>query len=339
MHLLTEVSELSGLADWVIQTAAALPTDRMHKNHLVFGALDTIIYQCKPGPEYVDFNQFIRDYAAQNPYQLVENYWEQQAAIPTNYPESWTQDKPIPTSEEIMSSRQSYADFMSTLFPNCGDQNLWDEAYDLLQDPPQLLEMITEHLQVMYEEYVAPEWQRVQPMLQESVAAFQKLDYSNLTVYEAIRAVTGRIMHGKLNKKLESVEQLVFVPTAHIGPYVGKALLGDTLYVLFGARLPRGAQSSSSDLSRAELLIRLNALTDDTRLKILELLTRHDELCAQDIIEQLSLSQPTISRHLSQLSATGYITERRREVAKCYSLNTDRVVDTLRALTSFLSRQ
>jgi DNA-binding transcriptional ArsR family regulator len=176
-------------------------------------------------------------------------------------------------------------------------------------------------------------------MLQESVAAFQKLDYSNMTAYEAIRAVTGRDMTGKIDLKLSDVDQLVFVPTAHIGPYIGKYLHENTLYITFGARLPRGVQSASSDLSRAELLIRLNALADDTRLRILELLTRHDELCAQDIIERLSLSQPTISRHLSQLSATGYITERRREVAKCYSLNTDRVMDTLRALTNFLSRQ
>jgi DNA-binding transcriptional ArsR family regulator len=114
---------------------------------------------------------------------------------------------------------------------------------------------------------------------------------------------------------------------------------GNTLLLLFGARLPRGSQVVSSALTRAELLVRLNALADDARLRILELLTRHDELCAQDIIEHLNLSQSSVSRHLSQLNATGYIRERRKDVAKCYSLNTDRVVDTLRALTTFVSRQ
>jgi ArsR family transcriptional regulator len=176
-------------------------------------------------------------------------------------------------------------------------------------------------------------------MLQEAVDAFQKIDYSNLTAYEAIRAVTGRDMTGKLDNKVGRIEKLVFVPTAHIGPYIGKLLREDTLYVLFGARLPRGVQSSSSELSRAELLIRLNALSDETRLRILELLTQHDELCAQDFVERIGLSQPTISRHLSQLSATGYIVERRRDVAKCYSLNSERMTDTLRALKNFLSRQ
>jgi ArsR family transcriptional regulator, arsenate/arsenite/antimonite-responsive transcriptional repressor len=93
---------------------------------------------------------------------------------------------------------------------------------------------------------------------------------------------------------------------------------------------------TSPALSRSELLVRLSALADDTRLQILELLTQHDELCAQDVIEMLDLSQSAASRHLRQLTATGYLLERRREVAKCYSLNPQRVDDTLRALKRFL---
>jgi ArsR family transcriptional regulator len=340
MELLTEVEQLSGLADWVIQTAAKMPLDKMWTTRLVFNALYMVVFQ--PGtsaPDHEDFSLFVRALAEQNPYDLVERVWDKLAAIPTMYAETWPQDKPVPAREQIMSSRESYADFMNVIHRDCANETLWGEAYDLLQDPPRLLAMTAEHLQALYDDYVRPEWERVLPMLQESVAAFQKLDYSNMTVYEAIRAVTGRDMTGKMDGKLENAERLVFVPTAHIGPYVGKFLWNDTLYILFGARLPRGVPSHSSDLSRAELLIRLNALGDDTRLRILELLTHQDELCAQDIIERLGLSQPTISRHLSQLSATGYITERRRDVGKCYSLNTDRVMDTLRALTNFLSRQ
>jgi DNA-binding transcriptional ArsR family regulator len=238
-----------------------------------------------------------------------------------------------------MSDATAYADFMDTLTAECLNVDSWNEAYDLMHHPSQLLAMVTGHMRTLYEDYLRPEWERVLPMLQESVAAFQKLDFENLTVYEAIRAVTGRDMTNKLTLMSESVDRLIFMPTAHIGPYIGQYPLGKTLYIMFGARLPRGAQAHSSDLSRAELLIRLNALADDTRLRILEMLTHDEELYAQDIIEQLGLSQSTVSRHLSQLSASGYVTERRRDVAKCYSLNTDRVMDTLRALTNFLARQ
>ena len=50
------------------------------------------------------------------------------------------------------------------------------------------------------------------------------------------------------------------------------------------------------------------------------------------------MSRPATSRHLRQLSATGYLTERRRVGEKCYSLNNDRVADTFRALEQFLAR-
>ncbi|MBC8099775.1 MAG: helix-turn-helix transcriptional regulator, partial [Armatimonadetes bacterium] len=50
---------------------------------------------------------------------------------------------------------------------------------------------------------------------------------------------------------------------------------------------------------------------------------------------QLDLSQSATSRNLRQLTATGYLIERRRETAKCYSLNRERIDDTMRALTWF----
>ena len=58
---------------------------------------------------------------------------------------------------------------------------------------------------------------------------------------------------------------------------------------------------------------------------------------ASDIIKQLNLSQSAASRHLTQLSATGYLIERRCEGAKCYQLNFERVEATLHAIWTYLS--
>jgi DNA-binding transcriptional ArsR family regulator len=63
-----------------------------------------------------------------------------------------------------------------------------------------------------------------------------------------------------------------------------------------------------------------------------------DELCAQDIMARLDVSQSAASRHLRQLSATGYLTERRRAGEKCYSLNRGRVSNTFHALEQFLGQ-
>jgi ArsR family transcriptional regulator len=106
--------------------------------------------------------------------------------------------------------------------------------------------------------------------------------------------------------------------------------------LVFGARLPEGALIDAPDLSRAEMLVRLNALADDTRLRILKLVADQGEQRSQDIMNRLELSQSASSRHLKQLSATGYLNERRCEGAKCYSLNPERLEDTLCAIRNFL---
>ena len=215
------------------------------------------------------------------------------------------------------------------------EPQLYSEAHDLFNNPPQMKEWLIATLRTAWDTVLASEWEHNLPMLREAVDAFQQLDYSHMTALEAFRVITGRDLSGIWEKW---GKEIVFIPSPHIGPYVTRfdSKDGQKSWVLFGARLPEGARVSSPALSRSELLVRLSALADDTRLQILELLTQHEELCAQDVIEMLDLSQSAASRHLRQLTATGYLLERRREIAKCYSLNPQRVDDTLRALKRFL---
>ena len=93
---------------------------------------------------------------------------------------------------------------------------------------------------------------------------------------------------------------------------------------------------SAPGLNRSDILVRLNALADDVRLRILKLLKDDVELRSQEIIEKLELSQSAASRHLKQLSATGYISERRCTGAKCYLLNPERIDNSLKAISSYL---
>jgi DNA-binding MarR family transcriptional regulator len=140
-----------------------------------------------------------------------------------------------------------------------------------------------------------------------------------------------------MQEQLAQAERIVFVPSAHIGPYVSKFRFDDnTLGIIFGARLPKGALIDAPDLSRHEILVRLTALADDNRLSILKYIAENGEQRSQDIMSALELSQSAASRHLKQLSATGYLSERRCEGAKCYRLNTARLEETLNATRSFL---
>ena len=55
------------------------------------------------------------------------------------------------------------------------------------------------------------------------------------------------------------------------------------------------------------------ALSDETRLRILSLLTE-GELCVCDLMEVLQLPQSTVSRHLAYLRNTGLVADRRQGV-------------------------
>jgi ArsR family transcriptional regulator len=53
-----------------------------------------------------------------------------------------------------------------------------------------------------------------------------------------------------------------------------------------------------------------SGLADETRLKILKLLTR-EELCACEVMAALELTQPTASHHLGILERSGLVVSRR----------------------------
>lgn len=336
LSLLASHQARSGLGEWIEKTASAMPADLMYRHRLIF--YTELGNVCEINAHYPSFPTFLDALAALDPYRLCEQ------CFVWLYDDDHAWLNP-PNRETLLKDKQAYLAVFERLLvkkleekPEEKDDmglfmQLLAEAFDLLQDPPAMQKMIVAHLRQMWHDWLAPEWARVLPMLQESVDAFRQLDYSRMTVLEAIRTVTGRDLSGYPD---QWNSEIVFIPSAHLGPYVSWSDENKVTYLLFGARLPEGARATSPALSRSDMLVRLSALADDTRLRILELLTKHDELCAQDVIEMLDLSQSAASRHLRQLTATGYLIERRREVAKCYSLNPQRVDDTLQALKQFL---
>ena len=337
LRMLNDLERLSGLHDWLTRTQAALSPERQSQNRMVFVAFEPLLFL--PAQKLPSFPAFLDYLARLTPVELIAKQDEYLADMYTHYPEHMAQHEQGVTFRALLTDREHYVRFMTQL-EELDEPEFWNAAYDLTRDPAVMQQYVVEHLRFMWETHLRAEWERQLPLLTESINAFRRIDFTDKTALEAARIVTNRDLRELLEKKLLMSNIVEFVPNPHLGPYVSVVSRSGYTNINFGVRLPRGAQSTAqSEFSRAELLIRLNALADDARLQILELLTQHDELCAQDIIEKLGVSQSTVSRHLSQLRATGYIIERRREVAKCYSLNTDRVVDTLRALTNFLSRQ
>jgi DNA-binding transcriptional ArsR family regulator len=340
LSLLAKAEELSGLGDWVTHTLDAL-TPRERKRHkVVFYGL---YFAMVPEQSWASFPAYVDHLATRNPTALRDRILAIYARHPllTNgeCQEGWY-DKPHPIDPgAILKDVDSYLAFLRERYEmDQSEAELEAQAYSYLADPPAMQDLIVSHLRKMWDEYLAPEWERVEPMLQDAVKAFQQIDFSKMSKLEAGHLITGQeLEREKWEWKFEQVKKVVFVPSAHLGPYLGKLWAGgDTLWVLFGARLPEGTQFQAPDLSRAEIVVRLSALADGNRLQILKLISEKGELSSQDIMTSLEFSQSAASRHLKQLSANGYLSERRCNGAKCYQLNPERIENTLQAASNFL---
>ncbi len=54
------------------------------------------------------------------------------------------------------------------------------------------------------------------------------------------------------------------------------------------------------------------ALSNQIRLQIVELVSRHKEMCVCELVDQLGMSQANISRHVSILRDAGVLRDRKR---------------------------
>jgi DNA-binding transcriptional ArsR family regulator len=336
--LLEKAHELSGLHDWVVRTAAELSEERRHVNRLVMIGLH---YAIVPTRGWSSFPAYVNHLAHRDPATLRDQVFSAYAQSCKDCTEAVLPDPTLtPAGVEVtrlLASTDAFLEFLAERFPaESIDVRIETEAHRYLNDPPAMQALIVSHFQTMWHEWLSSEWQRVEPMLQDSVGAFQRLDLAALSKADAIEMVLGRELEEHWQAVFGRIERVTFVPSAHLGPYLGKFRSGDGLWVVFGARVPAGNLLDAPDLNRAEILVRLNALADDTRLSILKLISQAGEQRSADIMDRIGLSQSATSRHLKQLSATGYLNERRCENAKCYTFNARRVRDTLRAISAFL---
>lgn len=335
LKLLYRHEHFSGLGDWIYQTAAAMTAEEWENHRLV---IEGLFYAVSPEGSWSSFPAYMDHLATVPPESLVDKLLNAYLNLPCKNMDG--DGSPLLTErDEILQDVNSYLRFLRQHFSaEWLNVEIERRAYTYVIDPPALQKLVVEHLRHMWHKYVAVEWETVRPLLQKSVEAFQQVEFSGMSRIEAINMVLGRPLEDtKWMPWRDESDQLVFVPSAHIGPYTGSLWDGNTLYVVFGARLPEGTGAVVPELSRAELLVRLSALADDTRLSILKLVAEEGELRSGDIIQMLNLSQSAASRHLQQLSATGFLTERRCQGAKCYQLNQQRIENTLLAAATYLS--
>ena len=334
MLLISKDEDNPGIHEWVSKTRTQMTNEELFRHKLVIIGFH---YSILPQSAGITFEEYIADLDATPPSVLRERLLDAYSKMCLTKESVIEKDKPVDW-DEVLSSAKNYVDFLRSRFgEELTDEEMETRAHQYVIDPAALKQLVTGHIRWFWKNHLQPEWNRVRPMLEESARAFNKIDYSDMTRLEIVNFVTGKEYNEtKWGDELEKAKELVFIPNTHIGPYIRLNKIQDSFYIYFGAHLPEGSDIQVPELDRAEIVSRLSALADDTRLHILQMIAEQGEMRSQEIMEATNLSQPSVSRYLSQLTATGYLQERRESGAKVYILNKDRIEKTLKAVNAFL---
>ncbi len=335
MLLVSSHEENPGIHEWVTKTRAAMTAEELFRHKLVVIGLH---YAVLPHVAGQTFEAYLSGLETTPPSVFRQRLLDAYSKICMSH--EGQQATPGPVNwDEILSSAASYVEFLRQRFGDeVIDEEIENRAYEYVIDPAALKQLITGHIRWFWKNHLQAEWARVRPMLEESARAFNQVDVTNMTRMELIQFVTGKEIteSKKWGNDLTEAKHLIFIPNAHIGPYMRAHKVGENFYVYFGAHLPEGSDVRIPELDRAEIVARLSALADDTRLNILQMIAEKGQMRSQEIMEAINLSQPSISRYLTQLTATGYLQERRESGSKVYVLNQDRIEKTLKAVHAFL---
>ena len=334
MLLISKGEDEPGIHEWVTKTRLQMSNEERFRHKLVMIGFHYSILPRTPG---TTFETYLEDLESMPPSEFRDRLLSAYSTVclteeaRKNLPESVDWD-------EVLSSAKNYVDFLRYRFgEELTDEEVETRAYQYVIDPAALKQLVTGHIRWFWKNYLQAEWTRVRPMLEETAKAFNQLDLSGMTRQEIVQFVTGKeIRETKWGEDFTKAKEVISIPNAHIGPYIRWAKVQDNIYIYFGAHLPEGSETRIPELDRAEIVSRISALADNTRLQILQMIAENGEMRSQEIIEEINLSQPSVSRYLSQLTAAGFLQERRANGAKAYILNKDRIEKTLKAVSAFL---
>jgi len=345
LSLINESERTAGLNAWVTQTANSLTLEQRHTHKLVFEGLRDAL---TPQPDEPNFPSYLHNLAELNPFLVRKMVIE-----PLRSRFSRLVTYATPDTKRLFNDVDAFLYCIKQVQgESVFDEELQREVHALLQDPAALQNLILSHLEMMWKTTFTAEWRRVQSSLRWQVEMFTRSLDEEAAIEETFHTFTGRPLPAAIAKEVAHASQIVLVPSWHTGqhvtlwdgvPFNGRSdWNGKERVLLFFSEPPNYDVEvlRSTPVGRSELRARLNALADDTRLRILELLVQQDELSAQDIIASLDLSQSSVSRHLKQLVGMGYLYERRGEGAnKTYRLSSFYINRTANALNKLVSSE
>jgi DNA-binding transcriptional ArsR family regulator len=156
------------------------------------------------------------------------------------------------------------------------------------------------------------------------------MDRERMNPADLVEATTGGIRY----LAEPGIKRVILAPSYFSRPYNFLMSLGDTRF--FGYPVGDAALDPGGDLTPPLSVVRLHrALGDETRLRILKLLSTRD-LYLTEIAQLLELSKPTIKHHLAQLRSAGLVTITESGAVVYYTLRRARLDDASTEIKRFL---
>ena len=331
--------KLNGLSEWAIETADQMsPSEHTNQGIVRWLNLDGFINlipqdaNLQSIPEFIEVLERIPAEALRDQL-LFNNMNAVHFAVGSDY---WQ----IPVSDpgRLLEDPAAFKNFYQELTKTKYD--VYDvvdvrSVFNRLNDPQTLKSELISHFNMLWHRFLEREWRKVEAEVKQCADGFQSIRLADVTMLEAMEAVTGRDIRAafRLDKLLE-FEKVRFVPHVHSGPYVIWFGRGDTLIIAFPIR---ELVTSAPSFDKATFVNRSKALADENRVAILLALAEAGTLTTAEIIERFDFDKSAASRHLRQLVANSLIDELRIEKAKKgYQLNRSTIGELDDALKQLL---
>jgi DNA-binding transcriptional ArsR family regulator len=182
----------------------------------------------------------------------------------------------------------------------------------ILEDPRAAQERYVALLQAQYDASFGEQYEELRPFLngraKQARRSIGKMPNKDVIA----RATKGFTLRSP------STRSVMLIPSYYAAPFVVVVQDGRDAVLVYGCR--PGEMQGERSLLEPTTVRTLKALSDETRLQILQLLA-HRPLYGQQLAELLNVSHPTISHHMAQLRIAGLTqTELTDDGSKTYSV-------------------
>lgn len=340
MSLMYRAVPGSGLDPWLVSTRRALPRQLQEDLDLLHGFSGRLLYYMEePVMDFqpldddridAEIDDLIGFLESRDPFQFREYAIR---AIDRTHRDLGT-ELAAPHDEDEIEWRRYIEPVLTTAEAS--------QVLELMLNPESLKLRTIRLIRNIWDSFYREEFEARKEMLLDAERAGRTIAARGFGL--AFADLTGNRLPATLAAGLNTVAQVTFCPSAHLGEFVSYITYPPELVIFFPAQHVTGTVvehnliagdidngqherylgTGVDALAGEDLLEGIRAMGDANRLRILDLLGT-GELYAQEIVGRLGIAQSAVSRHLSQLERAGLVKVEPRRGMKYYAISRDRL--------------